>query len=267
MILNETTSVSRFFQGKDMAAELAAHFDAVCRHYYRTDSQTFAYDAFAASIDFKHHLMVVQALTQFDPKTLANADGRLAFWVNVYNLLVIHGIIAHKVKRSVRNAKNFYTDTQYLLGGYTLSLDDIEHGILRGNAHKYRGLKLPFEAGDPRLPLVLLPPDARVHFVLYSACKASPLLRVCRPEGLDEQLHEATCYLLERQMVSRGNGLRLRIPKIFYWYKNDFGTDARIVEFIAAHQRDPRSQAFLHDNADRVALGFLDFDWALNKTD
>ena len=63
----------------------------------------------------------------------------LYFWFlnddeDIYNSLTIHGLSACDtgVPKSVLEINNFWRKTSYNIGGYIFSLDDIEHGILRG---------------------------------------------------------------------------------------------------------------------------------------
>jgi hypothetical protein len=60
------------------------------------------------------------------------AERRAAF-INIYNSLIIHGLIVCPSPTSFLSRLTFFTKICYDLGGQVFSLDDIEHGILRGN--------------------------------------------------------------------------------------------------------------------------------------
>jgi hypothetical protein len=60
------------------------------------------------------------------------AERRAAF-INIYNSLIIHGLIVCPSPTSFLCRLTFFTRVSYDVGGRVLSLDDIEHGILRGN--------------------------------------------------------------------------------------------------------------------------------------
>lgn len=51
---------------------------------------------------------------------------------DIYNSLTIHGICEQALPSSVLGVKDFWKTTAYNIGGHVFSLDDIEHGILRG---------------------------------------------------------------------------------------------------------------------------------------
>lgn len=51
----------------------------------------------------------------------------------MYNALTIHGLaVAEQLPASVLEISRFWQTTAYTIGGLVYSLDDIEHGILRG---------------------------------------------------------------------------------------------------------------------------------------
>ena len=54
--------------------------------------------------------------------------------IDIYNSLTIHGLAMCEggLPNSVLEIKNFWRRTSYKIGSFTFSLDDIEHGILRG---------------------------------------------------------------------------------------------------------------------------------------
>lgn len=119
------------------------------------DGSAVDYEAMKASADFEEYLRSAAQLQALDLRSLSPAQ-RKAFLLNLYNALCIHGLIAlgppdATVKGSLGA---FFGGTCYLLGGFLLSLDDIEHGILRGNRiHPTTGLRY-FEEGDKRAQLV-----------------------------------------------------------------------------------------------------------------
>lgn len=134
-------------------------------------------------------------LRAFDPSVLPDRNARLAFWINLYNALVLDAVIALGVQRSImekRAGMTFLRQAAYIVGGQRMSCDDIEHGILRANrGHPfYPGRQ--FHSSDPRLKWVIEPFDARVHFALNCASRSCPPIRVYTPEKLDSQLDLAT---------------------------------------------------------------------------
>lgn len=249
-------------------ARFAAIIESIHSRYYDQKSQRFNYKGFAVSQDYNDYCATARLLNQFRPSTLTTRQEKIAFWLNVYNGLVLHGVTALKLKEGLGNASGFFSDCCYQVGCRVVSLDDIEHGILRGNAKKYRGLNRLIGRKDPRWEWVVEPVDPRVHFAFYSACCSSPLWRIFRPDTLDGQLDEAVCLHLEACIERRDEGQRLylTVPKWFYWYTADFGQNgADSIAFIAHHLRNDHLGRWLLDNADRIVLQYLPFDWTLNQ--
>lgn len=75
----------------------------------------------------------------------------LAFFLNLYNAMVIHAVISVGCPEGVIDRRSFFNDFQYLIGGYPYSLAIIENGILRCNRRSPYSLGKPFSTGDRRL--------------------------------------------------------------------------------------------------------------------
>ena len=100
---------------------------------------------------------------------------KIAFWVNIYNVLEIHAQFIIGGAFSVHQDVYLCTSA-YNVGGYVLSLNVIQNGILRGNrrgpchyvdsrilTHK---LFRPLAPDDPRKLLAVTELDVRIHFAL-----------------------------------------------------------------------------------------------------
>ncbi len=57
-------------------------------------------------------------LRSFDPGTLADDPERLAFWLNIYNVLAIHRVIAWRVREPVMETPTFFGVVPYRVGGH-----------------------------------------------------------------------------------------------------------------------------------------------------
>ena len=127
------------------------------------------------------------------------------------------------------------------LGGKTLSLDDIEHGILRRDY-----------------------PDPRLHFALNCASKSCPplLSTPYRGDDLEARLEERTRACLNDPAGARIDGHRLRLVRLLDWYADDFGGRdgqwAYVRRFAA-----PALGAAMDALADRRPV-YDDYDWSLN---
>jgi hypothetical protein len=247
---------------EDAACRLEASLDRLAERHYDARRPRVDYGGAAVSEDYQGMRHAVGALAGIDPGELADAGRATAFWINVYNALVLHIILAGSIAASVRERDDFFTGPHYCVGPYEMTLDAIEHGFLRGNARKYLGLKPQFARDDPRLKWTLKRPDPRVHFGLYTAAVSSPHLRVIPRDNANASLERATREHLD-QSVRRGNdGDTVCLPRLFRWYTGDFGgslDDA--LAFVRARLSDERAEALAQEDID---VEFSRFEWRLN---
>ena len=67
---------------------------------------------------------------------LSSLTLHLVYTTDIYNALTVHGLAtADPLPSSVLELDRFWSLTAYNIGGHVFSLDDIEHGVLRGNGH------------------------------------------------------------------------------------------------------------------------------------
>ena len=207
-------------------------------------------------------------LREFDPSTLHDRNARLAFWINLYNTLVMDGVIALGVRQSVMERRAgiaFFRQATYLLRGQRMSCDDIEHGILRANrGHPfYPGRQ--FRSSDPRLKWVVEPFEARIHFALNCASRSCPPIRVYSPEKLDAQLDLATRSYLAANVQIAPEKNSLYLSSIFKWFIADFGGRDGVIDFVLTHLPDGTERTWLVGQRGRVALRYKPYDWNLNN--
>ncbi len=265
--LNQSVSPLVLLQGEELVEALYHHLETTINNFYHPDTQQFAYEPWAKSApEIADHCRLLGALKEADLSLLNTHPVRLAFWLNVFNLLCLHGIVAHHPKSSLRDVKDFFSRTGYIIGGFSLTLDEIEHGILRGNARKYWGLSSAFSQTDKRSALSLSRLEPRIHFAFYSGCAASPRLRAYHPAHIDDQLRHATCEYLAQYITLNEEATALRVPQIFRWYHKDFGSQRDILTFIADHLDGSPIEAYARQDAPAPALQYLDFDWSINRT-
>ena len=261
--LNVAYTESVYYRDKNLVQVLPDELESIWRQFYDAQQQTLDYRALAGERAYENLRMLARALNMARPQTLVNPVEQYCFWINVYNLMVIHGILEQGNPDSVRSIRGFYENTRYGVGEQIFSLDDIEHGILRGNASKYFGLIAPFARWDTRLPLVIKQPEPRLHFVLYSACPSSPKWQILRPATFEQQLLDATQEQLKLHVRIDGN--KLYLPRQFNWYQNDFGGVAGSIQFVSSYHPDSAIRTQLRQAQYTWELNYHEFDWSLNQ--
>src|SRR5688572_20464257 len=142
---------------------------------------------------------ILRNISKEDLKNDLKSDNlKKAFWINLYNAYT--QVILKKNPDIYKNRSTFFGGKQIVIAGKNLSLDDIEHGILRRSKVKwslgYFNKLFPskFEK-EHRLDKV----DYRIHFALNCGARSCPPIAFYDPKKLDKQLDAATKTYLKSE--------------------------------------------------------------------
>ena len=229
------------------------------------DSQSLRVDyiRLRKSDAYQRFQKVARSLPYYDPKEMGGHRDRIAFWINVYNALILDAVMHYGIHESMLKDFGVFRRAAYTIAGMRFSADDVEHGVLRGNRrHPY--LPFPqFTLDDPRRLAVVDPPDPRIHFALVCGAVSCPPIEFYEGEHLDAQLDLAASAFIN------GGGTRfepasntLWLSQIFRWYQNDFGGQAGVREVIQRHLIDPNAKSALQ--AETARIRFMPYDWTVN---
>ena len=194
---------------------------------------------------------------------------QLAFWINSYNAFTLQAIIDHYPiqssflaslrfpKNSIRQISGVWDELQFEVMGQKLTLDQIEHEILR---RKFT--------------------EPRIHMALVCAAMSCPPLRNEPYQGhiLDLQLDDQTRRFLRRAAnfrIDRSQNT-VYLSKILDWYGEDFvetygstesfsryeTIEGAVLNFISGYL-SVDDQKFLSGRNKRVE--YQDYDWSLNE--
>eukprot|EP00397_Hematodinium_sp_SG-2012_P046453 GEMP01052485.1.p1 GENE.GEMP01052485.1~~GEMP01052485.1.p1 ORF type:complete len:279 (+),score=53.66 GEMP01052485.1:49-837(+) len=228
--------------------------------YMAEDGSGVNYAALEASSEWTDFMTTLSLLHHVKSTDLPDDASKIAFFVNVYNVLMIHGLLHKKHKNHPIQEKDsgFFDEVAYNVGGHVLSLNDMEHGILRANrAHPGKEIG-PFPGGDARLEWCVKEVDPRIHFALNCGAKGCPRIQVYSADNLQKGL-EMACNLFLKTAEAREDD-RLLVSMIFKWYGSDFGaTEAEIAKWICDRTQHLKGRSFSH-------LEFEPYDWNLNSS-
>jgi len=203
------------------------------------------------------------ALENTRPDLLSDSE-RMAFWLNVYNVLSIHGVIALDVRKSVMEFPSFFRMVAYRIAHESLTPDDIENGVLRLNAPHPATHTRMFKAGDRRLAFCPLRLDPRIHAALVCASKSCPPVAFYDPERVDEQLTLAARNYVETNVSVDAQSRALLLPIAFRYFRNDFGGWPGIQDFILQHAGEPLKDQIRNAFHQNYRCVFQRYDWSLN---
>lgn len=196
---------------------------------------------------------VLAMFARADPASMSTND-QLAFWINAYNVFTVKLIVDNMPLKSIRDIKSPWKQENWRVGNRILSLDQIEHEILR------KDFKEP-----------------RIHFAIVCASIGCPDLqnRAFAGATLEEQLARATREFMAspkhiRTELQGGRFGRkkpvLHVSRIFKWFPDDFtdGGKRSIPDFVRLYAPQETLQ-FISDAGKRLRVEHLDYDWNLNS--
>ncbi len=194
---------------------------------------------------------------------------KIAFWLNAYNGLTLKAIIDNYPikssffrsriypKNSIRQIPGVWKKVTFRVMGQDLTLDRIEHKILR-------------EKFD----------EPRIHMAMVCAAMGCPPLRNEPYVGdkLDEQLDDQTRRLLGNSAkfkIDRGKNM-LRLSSIFDWFTGDFvkkygpgrnigkhdKKESAVLNFVALYLTGAQKDYVL---TGKFKIKYLQYDWSLNE--
>jgi len=185
-------------------------------------------------------------------------EKQLAFLINAYNAWTVEFILTeYPDLESIKDLGSLFSspwDKEFIpLLGKKISLNDIEHGLIRGS-HRYN--------------------DPRIHFAVNCASIGCPALReeAYTADNLEQQLTQQTERFLTDTSRNYIKGDSFYLSSIFKWYGDDFEAGFRgtksIQSFIGLYAEAltlNTQQALTLKNQD-FNVKFLDYNWKLNAT-
>jgi hypothetical protein len=197
--------------------------------------------ASAADVRSLHDYLA--ALGGADPAAPATREAALAFWINAYNALTLAAVLHLYPTASIRSGFDVWKDVKLHLGCRALSLDDIEHGVLR-------------LMGEPR-----------IHFALVCASNGCPALRgaAYTPGEVDSELDASARAFFERPDSLRADpaARTVALSELFKWYGADFA-DTPAGRLAALRRFFPASGDWSWLDGGAVQIESLPYDWKLN---
>lgn len=253
----------------ELSEQLRKLILSIYNEYLSKDGKSVNYKGIAASPKFKKYVMATAELTRVEIAD-ASTEEKLAFFINVYNALVIHGNVKSGAPKTLWQRYKFFNYTSYIIGGHKYSLQDIENGILRSNRKAVGALSLPFKTDDPRLKVALSKTEPLIHFALVCGAKSCPPIKTYSAEGVYDQLKLAAEAFLESEdgcQVDAENN-QVRLSRIFKWYREDFGgNDKETVKWVYDHMGDGAKKTDLKQvlDAEQLKVTYMHYDWSVNS--
>jgi len=249
-----------------VAEEMRSIIDQLKIEAFDTEKGLVNYTSLRGSPTYKRYKRIAAGLRYFDPENLIGREEKLAFWINLYNSLIIDAVITFGIEKTVWEAgRGFFRKAAYNVGGFRFSADDIEHGILRGNRpHPVIRLQ-QFRRDDPRFHYSIIPLEPRVHFALVCASSSCPLITVYHAKDLEFELNAAaSTFVNGGGVIIDRDRAKVSLSKIFAWYQDDFDSVYAMFKFILHYLPESEDKDYLNENFMSVKTGYQKYNWALN---
>jgi hypothetical protein len=172
-------------------------------------------------------------------------DQQKAYWINLYNALTVQLILKNYPLDSIRDLGGLFSsgpwdDEVIVVNGTALTLNDIEHRILR--------------------PLWK---DKRIHYAVNCASMGCPNLlpEAYTAERVEDLLEEAARSFinLDKGLVFAGD--KLVLSSIYDWYSADFGS----AEALKQHLSQYLEASTLNKLQQYRGKPEFHYDWNLNE--
>ncbi len=166
------------------------------------------------------------------PDDSYSREEQLAYWINLYNAVVMKMIIDNYPVSSINDIKNPWKQKAITIKGKGYSLDDIEHGMLR-------------KMNEPK-----------IHFLLNCAAKSSPRLwnRAYTGDNINKELNEQTKAYINDTRKNLITAEEVKLSQVFEWYKDDFNR-GDVISYI--------NQFVDTKIPKKTKISFLPYDWGL----
>ncbi len=209
----------------------------------------FLFDYESLQIDAEAELDgYINYLTSLDPRDYSRNE-QFAYWINLYNAATVDLIVNHFPVDSITDlgetalAFGPWDDPIVTIAGISLSLNNIEHGILR--------------------PIFK---DPRIHFAVNCASIGCPNLQpqAFTSENLEELLHLGSQEFVSHPRALSADDDTLYLSSIFDWYAEDFGDETKAVLNKIAEYATEDAANILKDYEGDIEYHY---DWTLNSAD
>ncbi len=242
-------------------------YDSLLKKYVkngRVDYKGFK----ASSEEFNAYLRNLGSVSESDYSKWSREE-KLSFWINAYNAFTIKAIIdnypingsvlSFYPRNSIRQIDGVWDKLQFQAVGKTVTLEEIEHEILRKQFN-----------------------EPRIHFAIACASLGCPDLRseTYKADIINEQLENAAIIFINNpQKGAEINSATkaVKISKIFKWFGEDFiegsentelfndrnAKDRAVLNFVRNHVESQEERAFLESN--QFKISYLNYNWSLNE--
>ncbi|XP_066382108.1 uncharacterized protein [Miscanthus floridulus] len=215
-----------------------------------------------ASEALKKFRFLVEQLSKVNPSCM-NRDQRLAFWINLYNALIMHAYLAYGVPRNDIKLFSLMQKACYTVGGQSFSAAEIEFVILKMKTPVHRpqlSLMLAlnkFKITEDHKKYSIDEFEPLLLFGLSCGMFSSPAVRIFSAANVRQELQESLRDYIQATVGTNDKG-KLLIPKLVQSYAKGVVEDSLLADWIC-HHLAPDQAAVIRDSSSQRKQRLLGF--------
>ncbi|RLN13537.1 hypothetical protein C2845_PM09G08680 [Panicum miliaceum] len=225
----------------EVASRLRLLSYAIFEAYVSVDGRHVDYRSIQGCEEFKRYIRTIEELQRVEIDDLSREE-KLAFFINLYNMMAIHALVTCGVPAGPLDRRKFLEISSMSL------VDVLIH------CQQSRTVALPYH-------------EPLVHFALVCGTKSGPALRCYSPGDIDKELMEAARdFLRNGGLIADPDGKVASASKVLKWYSMDFGKNEMEVLKHAANYLEPaQSEQLLELLAStQLKVVYQPYDWSIN---
>ncbi|CAK9195184.1 unnamed protein product [Sphagnum troendelagicum] len=183
--------------------------------------------------DFK---LLVEQLASVDPSHLSH-DEKLAFWINLYNTLMMDGYLTYGIPQSELKFFSLLQKVAYTVGGHLFSAAMIEYSLLKSKSsatHPQIMLSMALHRNkftEAQRKFGIDRPEPLINFALCCGTWSAPMVRIYTAEKVHMQLEDAFHNYTQASVGISTTG-KLLVPKLLKCYAQNFVEDSDLLDWI-----------------------------------
>uniref|UniRef100_A0A1J3D2J2 DUF547 domain-containing protein n=1 Tax=Noccaea caerulescens TaxID=107243 RepID=A0A1J3D2J2_NOCCA len=201
-----------------------------------------------ASGALKKFRNLVEQLARVNPIHLS-CNEKLAFWINLYNALIMHAYLAYGVPRSDLKLFSLMQKAAYTVGGHSYTAATMEYVILKMKPPMHRpqiALLLAIhklKVSEEQRKASIDTHEPLLAFALSCGMYSSPAVRIYTAKGVKEELLEAQRDFIQASVGLSSKG-KLLVPKMLQCYAKNLMEDSNLGVWISKYL-PPHQAAFV----------------------
>ncbi|XP_077222970.1 uncharacterized protein LOC143856589 isoform X1 [Tasmannia lanceolata] len=203
---------------------------------------------------------LVEQLANVNP-TLLSRNEKLAFWINLYNALIMHAYLAYGVPKNELKLFSLMQKAAYTVGGHSFNAASIKYAILKMKPPLHRPQialllalhKLKISEEQEKFSIDNTEPLAT--FALSCGMYSSPAVRIYTPVNVREELQEAQRDFVRASVGVSSKG-KLLVPKMLHCFTRGSVDNANLAVWIS-HFLPPQQANFVEKCISQRRHSFL----------